>query len=77
MTINYCFNSALLKNMHLSQKCSKVDNGQSLPGPTMKTHHLKTIHISWASVAHAWNPSYSGARDQENHSSKPAWANSS
>jgi hypothetical protein len=28
-------------------------------------------------VAHACNPSYSGGRDQEGHSSKPAWANSS
>jgi hypothetical protein len=27
-------------------------------------------------VAHACNSSYSGGTDQENHSSKPAWANS-
>jgi hypothetical protein len=27
-----------------------------------------------ALVAHACNPSYSGGRDQEDHSSKPAWA---
>jgi hypothetical protein len=27
-------------------------------------------------VAHACNPSYSGDRDQEDCSSKPAWANS-
>jgi hypothetical protein len=27
-------------------------------------------------MAHACNPSYSGGRDQENHSLKPAWANS-
>jgi hypothetical protein len=26
-------------------------------------------------VAHAYNPSYAGGRDQEDHS-KPAWANS-
>jgi hypothetical protein len=26
------------------------------------------------SVAHACNSSYSGGRDQEDHSSKPAWA---
>jgi hypothetical protein len=30
-----------------------------------------------ALVAHACNPSYSGGRGQEDHSSKPAWANSS
>jgi hypothetical protein len=27
-------------------------------------------------VAHACNPSYSGGRDQEDHSSRPAWAKS-
>jgi hypothetical protein len=27
-------------------------------------------------VAHACNPSYSGGRDQEDYSLKPAWANS-
>jgi hypothetical protein len=30
-----------------------------------------------APVTHACNPSYSGGRDQEDRSSKPAWANSS
>jgi hypothetical protein len=28
-------------------------------------------------VAHSYNPSYSGGRDQEDCSLKPAWANSS
>jgi hypothetical protein len=27
-------------------------------------------------VAHTYNPSYSGGRDQEDLSSKPAWSNS-
>jgi hypothetical protein len=31
---------------------------------------------SLAPVAHAYNPSYSGVRDQEDHGSKPARANS-
>jgi hypothetical protein len=30
-----------------------------------------------APVAHARNPSYSGGRDEEDLSSRPAWANSS
>jgi hypothetical protein len=30
----------------------------------------------WALVAHACNPSYSGGRDQEDHDSKSALANS-
>jgi hypothetical protein len=28
-------------------------------------------------VAHTYNPRYSGGRDQDGHSLKPAWANSS
>jgi hypothetical protein len=32
---------------------------------------------SWVPVAHAYNPSYSGGRDQEDLSSKPAQENSS
>jgi hypothetical protein len=32
--------------------------------------------IVWVPVTHACNPSYSGGRDQEDHGSKPAWANS-
>jgi hypothetical protein len=31
---------------------------------------------SWAPVVHACTPSYSGVRDQEDCSLKPAWANS-
>jgi hypothetical protein len=34
-------------------------------------------YISWALVAHSCNPSYSGGRDQEDHSSKPSQANNS
>jgi hypothetical protein len=32
---------------------------------------------SWAPAAHTCNPRYSGGRDQEDHGSKPARANSS
>jgi hypothetical protein len=30
----------------------------------------------WVPVAHAYNPSYSSGRDQEDQGLKPAWANS-
>jgi hypothetical protein len=36
--------------------------------------NLKDI-LRQAPVAHAWNPSYSGGRDQEDHDSKPVQAN--
>jgi hypothetical protein len=32
---------------------------------------------SWALVAHACNPSYSGGREQEDYGSKSVWANRS
>jgi hypothetical protein len=35
------------------------------------------MFLSWVPVAHTYNPSYSGGRDQEDHGSKPAQANSS
>jgi hypothetical protein len=34
---------------------------------------LKFNCRGWALVAHACNPSYSGGRNQKDHSSKPAW----
>jgi hypothetical protein len=41
-----------------------------------KIHHIK-VASSQVLMAHTCNPSYSGDRDQEDLSSKPAWANSS
>jgi hypothetical protein len=38
---------------------------------------LKKAKMLRAPVAHAYNPSYSGGRDQEDHGSKPAQANNS
>jgi hypothetical protein len=32
--------------------------------------------MSWALVAHAYNPSYLGGRDQKDLNVKPAWENS-
>jgi hypothetical protein len=37
---------------------------------------LRKKIISRVLVAHACNPRYSGGRDQEDHNSRPAWANS-
>jgi hypothetical protein len=38
---------------------------------------FRNITMKWSLVAHAYNLSYSGDRDQEACSSKPAWRNSS
>jgi hypothetical protein len=37
---------------------------------------LRKSYVKLGDVAHAYNPSYSAGRDQEDGSSKPAWANS-
>jgi hypothetical protein len=38
---------------------------------------IAVLTLKRAPVAHAWNPSYSGGKDQEDLSLKPAWGNSS
>jgi hypothetical protein len=40
------------------------------------TYFTTIKKISWVLVAHTCNPGYSEGRDQEDCSSKPAWANS-
>jgi hypothetical protein len=40
-------------------------------------YYQNSIDLSWALVAHICNPSYSEGTDQEDHSSKPTWSNSS
>jgi hypothetical protein len=42
-----------------------------------KKKERKEKNFASCQVAHAYNLSYSGGRDQEDSSSKPAWANSS
>jgi hypothetical protein len=60
-----------------------------IPGFSAVLHHFlhfqcsslfvlfKIQSFSRVLVAYAYNPSYSGGRDQEDCGSKPAWANSS
>jgi hypothetical protein len=45
------------------------------PEISMAIFSFKIALDSQVPVAHAYNPSYSGGRHQENHSSKPVWAN--
>jgi hypothetical protein len=44
---------------------------------SLNMSYLKVLASAWVLVAHTCNPSYSGGRDQEDHGSKPARANSS
>jgi hypothetical protein len=65
---NICKKYILIRNLY-----SKYTGAQQL---TRRKKLIKT----WASrapVAHTYNPSYSGGRDQEDCGLKPAWANSS
>jgi hypothetical protein len=43
-----------------------------IPGAALNPGFLKKADLSWAPVAHAYSPSYSRGRDQEDHDSKPA-----
>jgi hypothetical protein len=43
--------------------------------PQMSPHIYLKSNQGQVTVAHAYNPSYSGSRDQEDHGSKPAWEN--
>jgi hypothetical protein len=45
--------------------------------PALGRPKQEDIKFGWASLAHVCNSSYSGGSDQEDHSQKPAWANSS
>jgi hypothetical protein len=46
-------------------------------GEEMKSKIKNYLENCWVPEAHAYNPSYSGGRDQEDHGSKPVQANSS
>jgi hypothetical protein len=59
----------------LSQK--KKVRGEDMVYYAIEYYSLKGNEIHWARLAHACNSSYSGGRDQENQSSKPAQANNS
>jgi hypothetical protein len=62
--------------MHLSS-CQKTWKGlQSRSVQIFLRPYLKNNQCSQVPVAQAWNPSYSGGRDQEDHDLKPAHAKS-
>jgi hypothetical protein len=46
-------------------------------GKKESQEYTKMEKHGWAPVAHAFNPSSSGGRGQEDHGLRPAWANSS
>jgi hypothetical protein len=44
-----------------------------IPSPSKKNPQNSRAAFSWASVAHAYNPSYLGGRDQEDCNLRLAW----
>jgi hypothetical protein len=63
---------------HLPSKCEALSSNSS-PAKKKKWRKYATGLIrnqSWVPMAHTYNPSYSGGRDQEDCGLKPAWANS-
>jgi hypothetical protein len=72
----------VLKTLELKTKLFNISS-KELPGQMFWRRAMPTqqqwVHrrtLGRAQVAHTCNPSYSGDRDQEDWSSKPAWANS-
>jgi hypothetical protein len=67
------------RRFHVSQ--GTISPRESMGTPPEETKLipdlLKSGHPGQVLEAHAYNPSYSGGRDQEDKSSKPAHANSS
>jgi hypothetical protein len=57
----------------LWNKSGNLDEMEKL----LERHVSPKLAQSRAQVAHAYNPSYSGGRDQEDLGSEPAWANTS
>jgi hypothetical protein len=59
----------------LVMKC--LPKGSYMEGwsPVARSSHQELIGLG--AMAHICNPSYSGSRDQEDHSLKSTWANSS
>jgi hypothetical protein len=49
----------------------------SVPDYYQYIYGVEIVISCWMPVARACDPTYSGGRDQEDHSSKPAQANSS
>jgi hypothetical protein len=65
----YCNSSS--QEVEVGRSRSKASLGKS------GRPYLRKKKLSWAPVAHTCNHSYAGGRDQENHSLKSAWTNSS
>jgi hypothetical protein len=73
----------LLRRQRSEGSVFKTSSGKHFIKPYLeKTQHTHTHHKhthkrqDWAPRLHAYTPSYSGGRDQEDCSSKPAQANS-
>jgi hypothetical protein len=66
-----------LKTLDLKLPCPRKFKIHSKVQSNKTFYVLVKITRCWVPVAHACNPSYSAGTDQEAHSSKPAWGNSS
>jgi hypothetical protein len=71
--------STVKKKKRRPKNAGKENAGMVVPWTSVTYLNFKTLkqNDSWALVAHICNPCYSGGRYQEDHSLKPAGANSS
>jgi hypothetical protein len=67
----------ILKKLKYMKQRSGGSQFKASPGKWFMRPYFENTQHSWAPVAHAYNSSYSGGRDQQDHGSKPDWTNSS
>jgi hypothetical protein len=72
-----CVYISLQKSKFLKQQPKIYQNPTIYKPLAVKTFLSSSLLLEWALVAHAYNPSYSGGRDHEDHGLKPDQANSS
>jgi hypothetical protein len=78
---NHLKSETLLVSNILDQGYSACHNNSKIYHlhrlPTVEEAQSLTVKNPCSPVVHSCNPSYSGGRDEEDHSSKPDWGNSS
>jgi hypothetical protein len=65
-----------MHRLYIQPQSSKPSKESVLKEEEVICQNLLKTNASWVLMAHCYNPSYSGGRDQEDHSLKPAQANS-
>jgi hypothetical protein len=75
-TFFFCSFQSYLANSAVVSQLSNLSADPKPVSVVIKKKKKNNQKQNQVPVAHAYNPSYSGGKDQEDHGSKPVWANS-